>query len=95
MAGSEWSLPVSRNIIINQQYGADTIIHARERDKKQQEKKKKVKNIWSTHRFSTQLKRCGEVPKTLQNTDRRREKEEKKRRRRARGEIRIGNHETT
>lgn len=39
MAGSEWpSLPVSRNIIINQQYGADTIIHARERDKKQQEK---------------------------------------------------------
>lgn len=43
MAGSEWSLPVSRNIIINQQYGADTIIHARERDKKQQEKKKKSK----------------------------------------------------
>ena len=81
MAGGEWSLPVSRNIIINQQYGADTIIHARERDKKQQEKKK-VKKIWSTHRFSTQLKRCGEVPKNTaghrQKTRKGREEEKKK-----------------
>lgn len=43
--------------------------------------------------FNAAKEVCGEVPKTLQDTDRRREKEKK--RRRARGEIRIGNHETT
>ena len=52
-------------------------------------KERKKKEIWPTHRLSTKLTKCVEVPKTLQSEAEEENKEEKKKRS-TREEVRIG-----